>query len=155
LIKEVSNFVSEFHESAFQKTKKLVKQSLGRLRDTLLPKVESFALLDSSLRPIAMHLDAFIKDVTATIDAKPKGAAWIEGGELVSFEARIKQLMTPDDIRLLIECTPAQKSFATKPPARSEPAAQPEPPRSPPLMRRPEAPDPSTNGRREPRPIRF
>ncbi|MEI2419730.1 DUF3150 domain-containing protein, partial [Arthrospira platensis SPKY2] len=65
LIREVADFVENMHSVSIGKTKRLVKHNIGPLRDTLLPKIKSFQLLDSSLAPVSKHLEAFIVDATS------------------------------------------------------------------------------------------
>jgi len=155
LIEEVAEFAVKFHEASFRKTKKLVKQSVGRLRTKLLPKIQSFALLDSSLRPVWSHLDAFARDVVTTIDAQPKGGAFIDGPDLVPFETRIKQVMTTQGIQSLLAATPQASSFPKAPDSRPSPVSAEKPRDVTPLPKRPSTAAPSPDGHRPVRRISF
>ena len=155
LIEEVAEAVVKFHKASFQETKKLVKQSVNKLKNKLLPKIQSFALLDASLKPVWCHLDAFVRDVVTTIDAQPKGEAWIEGDALVPFETRIKHLMTTRGIQSLIETAPAPTGFPATPATREASASPEKPPAVAPLPKRPAPVAPSSDGRRQVRRISF
>lgn len=155
LIEEVAEFAVKFHKASFEKTKKLVKQSVGTLRRKLLPKVQSFSLLDASLKPVWVFLDAFVQDVISTIDAKPKGEACIEGPDLAPFEARIQQVMTTKGIKSLL-AAPSQPTNNVLPNDSQPP---PEPAQRPlpvnPLQKRPEVSDSSRDERRPLRRVSF
>ena len=155
LIEEVSEFAVKFHKASFQETKKLVKQSILKLRKQLLPKIQRFSLLDASLKPIWDYLDEFVRDVTTTIDAQPKGQKLIDGPDLVPFETRIRNVMTTNGIEELIAATPAQNTMPSAQ-LESEPQVKADPPRPvPPLKKRPMPSAPSSDGRREIRRVSF
>jgi hypothetical protein len=113
LVKEVADFVANAHKGSIQKSQKLVKQNMGPLRDTLLPKIKSFQLLDSSLAPVSAHLESFITDVSCAIDAQPTGHAFLDGDELKPFEARMNQLRSVSAIENLIANAPKATGFST------------------------------------------
>lgn len=106
LVQEVADFVANSHKGSIQKSQKLVKQNMGPLRDTLLPKIKSFQLLDSSLTAVSAHLESFITDVVNAIDAQPKGQAFLEGNDLKPFEVRMNQLRSVSSIETLIAQAP-------------------------------------------------
>lgn len=124
LITEIAEFVEKSHKGSIQKSQKLVKQNMGPLRDTLLPKVRSFQLLDSALTAVSAHLEAFITDVVNAIDAQPKGHAFLEGIELKPFEARINQLRSVTAIEALIAKAPKATGFVASQKADEERPAE-------------------------------
>ncbi|HRP04370.1 MAG TPA: DUF3150 domain-containing protein [Opitutaceae bacterium] len=130
LLREVADFVENVHSVSIGKTKRLVKHNLGPLRDTLLPKIKSFQLLDSSLAPVATHLESLIVDVTSAIDARPGGNAFLEGSHLAPFEKRLNALRSVNGIEGLMASRPATTdTFVARPAAA--PKAPPEPPVAP------------------------
>jgi len=141
LIKEIADFVENAHKVSIQKSQKLCKQNMGPLRDTLLPKIKSFQLLDSSLRAVSEHLEAFIKDVVVAIDMQPSGSAAIEGSDLKKFEARMNQLRSVSAIEALIANAPRSNDLATPAPKPAPVPASKEstPKRSGQLPKRPHA----------------
>ena len=154
LIDEVAAEVSDFHKSSFVKTGKLVKQSVGTFRRKLLPKIQSFSLLDSTLQPIWAYLDTFVKDVISTIDSQPKGSKFIEGSELLTFEQRIKKLMTAEAMQALISAAPRPSGIRAT--ARApEPVASPQPARPRALPERPTHSESSQDAQRPLRRVSF
>jgi len=101
LVREIAAFVQQVHEASIQKTGKITKANLGPLNRTLLPKIKSFQLLDRSLAPVGVILEALISDIDAFITAKPKGAAYVDGVDLVPFEQRLNRLRSADSIKSL------------------------------------------------------
>jgi len=155
LKREVADFVTEFHKGSFLETKKLVKQSLGKLRRTLLPKIQSFAALDSTLRPVWQFLESFINDVAIAIDAKPKGQKFIVAPELDVFEPRISKLMTISEIEKLMAATPSPSAVPTMNNRREKDTPPPESRPSPNPPKRSSVLPPAPSGERTVRPIRF
>lgn len=155
LLREVADFVSNSYKGSIEKSQKLVKQNLGPLRDTLLPKIKSFQLLDSSLVPISAHLEAFIDDVAAAIDAQPKGHAFVDGSDLKPFEARMNQLRSVAAIETLMANAPRTSGFKTSTPAATEAPSKPAdaPTKTQQLPKRPSH-VPASNGQAR-RPVTF
>ncbi|HRP06802.1 MAG TPA: hypothetical protein PLV87_17945, partial [Opitutaceae bacterium] len=130
LLREVADFVENVHSVSVAKSNRLVKHNLGPLRDTLLPKVKSFQLLDSSLAPVAKHLESLIADATSAIDSRPGGNAFLEGSQLAPFETRLNALRSVDSIeRLMATRHSATDTFIARP--ASAPKAPPEPAAAP------------------------
>jgi len=157
ILTEVAEFVSSSYEGSIQKSQKLVKQNMGPLRETLLPKIRSFQLLDSSLVAVSAHLESFITDVCAAIDANPKGRAFIDGPELKPFEVRMNQLRSVGAIQALIASSPKQDGFAIVPKEDTKVAVPTAPPApvSRTLKPRTDQPTRSQDGRAPLVPISF
>lgn len=154
LKEEIAQFVSESYKGSIQKSGKLVKQNMGPLRQTLLPKIRSFQLLDSSLVPVANHLGSFVDDVSSFIDARSNGSRQIDGTDLQSFEDRMKQLCTVTGIDALIAAAPKTLSMAIPQPEQPSSDEQPTPRVNRPLgSSRPTAPDPARHSTN--RPVTF
>lgn len=120
LVREIADFCEGVHKVSIQAAGKLVKHNLGPLRETLLPKVKSFQLLDRTLAAVVTHLEAFIADATSAIDARPDGNAFLEGVHLAPFESRLNQLRSATGIESLMASQPS----ATLPVARPSPPSQ-------------------------------
>ena len=105
LVREIADFVEDVHQVSFQKGR-LVKHNLGPLRETLLPKIKSFQLLDRRLSAVVAHLEAFISDATAAIDSRPGGNAYLEGSQLSPFETRLNELRSTRGIDALMAAPP-------------------------------------------------
>jgi len=129
---------------------------MGPLRDTLLPKIKSFQLLDSSLRAVSEHLEAFIKDVVVAIDMQPTGSSAIEGSDLKKFEARMNQLRSVSAIETLIANAPRSNDLAMSTPKAAPVPSSPEsaPKRPGPLPKRPHA-SPAQQDSMARRPVTF
>lgn len=126
LLREVADFVENVHKVSIAENSRLVKHNLGPLRNTLLPKIRSFQLLDSSLAPVATYLESLIVDITSAIDARPGGNAFLEGSHLAPFEKRLNALRSVNGIEGLMASRPAATdTFVARPAAA--PKAPPEP----------------------------
>lgn len=134
LVREIAEAVETAHKGSIQKSGKLVKQNLGPLRDHLLPKIKSFQLLDSSLAGVAKHLESFINDASAAIDAQPLGHAFLDGSDLIPFETRLNQLRSVSAIESLIASRPAPADIPSAKPV--QPSSVPEGPDETPAVRR-------------------
>jgi len=112
LLREIADFCADSHMGSIQKSGRLVKQNLGPLRDTLLPKIKSFQLLDSSLSAVSSHLESFLCDVSSFIDSQPKGEKYLKGSDLVPFEERLSRLCSVTTIEQLISASPKRSSVS-------------------------------------------
>lgn len=137
LVCEVSEFAEGIQQS-ISKSDKLVRQTLRRMTDQLVPKVKSFELLDSSLSAISKYVELFIKDAHTALDAKSTGAVFLDGPELAPFEERLKVLRDVSSIKNLIAAAPKPSSWSTQA-ARTPapPQQQSEAPRESRLPKRP------------------
>lgn len=151
LIVEVSEFAEGIQQS-ISKSDKLVRQTLRRMTDQLVPKVKSFELLDSSLVAISKYVESFIKDAHAALDARTTGSVFLDGPELAPFEKRLEVLRDVSSIKNLIASAPKPSSWSNQSaPSRAAPAQQSEPPRQPRLPKRPKVSQSDTVER--PRPV--
>lgn len=147
LVREVIDFVDGVHKVSVA-VGRLVKHNLGPLRETLLPKIQSFQLLDRRLSSVSQHLQDFLADATTAIEAQPKGSAFLAGDDLAPFEARLNQLRSESGIDALMSSAGSPPSPVARPQPKPQiPTDQLQLPSGRALPKRPSTPDRS-DGRR-------
>lgn len=148
LMREVIDFVDGVHKVSVG-VDRLVKHNLGPLRDTLLPKIHSFQLLDRRLSAVSRHLEEFLSDATSAIDARPNGNAYLSGSALAPFAARLNQLRSESGLDSLMSSAGSSATPIVRPQGTPQvPMDLPKTPSGRPLPKRPSTPDRS-DGRRQ------
>jgi hypothetical protein len=123
LLWETAQFTRSVYERSLKESASVTKRALGSLRDTLLPKLEAFALFDARTRPIAVLLAGLLTEADRQLDALPRGQERaLTGSSFDRFYAQYRVLMSVE----LMEAHAASQRSVVAMPASVVPSPVPE-----------------------------
>lgn len=139
LFEEAAEFVRDAYERTMKDSGTVVRRNLSPFRDTLLPKLRSFELLDARARPAADLLEQMLKQAEHALDQIPRGQEkGLVGADYDTFMSVFRVFLNAD---LLEAHVAAHKSVSPTPTAmpRTSPTPSPQPTAPTRLPKRPPA----------------
>jgi hypothetical protein len=139
LLWETAEFTRSVYDRSIKDVTAVSKRSLGSLRDTLLPKLKSFAVLDSRTRPVAALLEGLLNETDRQLASIPRGQEkGLTGPAFDRFMTQFRVLMS---VELMEAHAAAHPHVALAPVTAPRPVPSPVPETRPlfgPAPRRPE-----------------
>jgi hypothetical protein len=119
LFEETAEFVKDAYERTMKDSGTVVRRNLAPFRDTLLPKLRSFQLLDTRCRPAADLLEQMLTQAEHALNQIPRGQErGLAGADYDQFMSVFRVFLSPD---LLEAHVAAHKSVTPTPPAMPAP----------------------------------
>jgi hypothetical protein len=126
LFEETAEFARDAYERTLRDSGTVVRRNLAPFRDTLLPKLRSFELLDSRCRPAADLLEQMLKQAEHALHQIPRGQErGLAGADYDQFMSVFRVFLSAD---LLEAHVAAHPSVTPAPAAMPVPRAVPMPP---------------------------
>jgi len=125
LFQETVDFVQSAYNRSFKDTAKVVRRNLTPFRESLLPKLRSFQLLDSRCRTIADHLELMLSDAEAAFSALARNDdKAITGPAYDHFLDQLNRMRSLPDIEALANSKPVQAAVVAPPQPKPAPTPQ-------------------------------
>jgi hypothetical protein len=115
LFQETVDFVQSAYNRSFKDTAKVVRRNLTPFRESLLPKLRSFQLLDSRCRTVADHVEQMLADAEIALKALPHDEEKaITGPAYDHFLDQLNRMRSLPDLEALANSKPANVVVAPK-----------------------------------------
>jgi hypothetical protein len=121
LFEEAAEFVKDAYERTMKDSGTVVRRNLAPFRDTLLPKLRSFQLLDTRCRPAADLLEQMLTQAEHALNQIPRGQErGLAGSEYDQFMSVFRVFLNADLLEAHVAAhksvTPAPAAMPTPPP---------------------------------------
>ena len=125
LFEETAEFVCEAYERTMRTSATVVRRNLAPFRDTLLPKLRSFQLLDSRLRPAADLLEQMLNQAEQALHQIPRGQdRGLAGADYDRFMDIFQVFMSPNLLEAHVAAHGSPTTTPTALPTPSLPTTQ-------------------------------
>ena len=152
LLKEIAAFCRDIYERALRESQSVCKRNLTPLRNTLLPKLRSFQLLDGRISPVTALLESVLNWADKRLAEIPKGdPKKLVDGDFRYFCESFDQLRSENLLNTMVDAHSSQNIVPAGQPASKAPQVAPKPPPDVPSHR----PASSSTGRVRPAPRRI
>ena len=127
LLKEIAAFCRDIYERALRESQSVCKRNLTPLRNTLLPKLRSFQLLDGRIRPVTTLLESMLDWADSRLAAIPKGdPKELVDGDFRQFCESFDKLRSENLLTAMVDAHSSQDVVPARKPAPKAPDVAPD-----------------------------